>query len=99
MKLPLSLVVITRDAEPHIARCIESVPFASDVVVLDSGSKDRTVDIAKSLGARVFVEEFRGFGPQKRRATELAGRDWVLSLDADEALSADAGQTIARMFE
>lgn len=88
---PLSLVVITQNAEVHIARCLKSVPFASDIVVLDSGSEDRTVAIAKSLGARVFEEEWRGYGPQKRRATELAQTDWVLSLDADEALS-DASQ-------
>lgn len=84
---PISLVVITRNAEDHIARCLKSVPFAADVVVLDSGSTDRTVEIARSLGARVFVEEWRGFGPQKRRATELANTDWILNLDADEALS------------
>lgn len=84
---PLSLVVITRNAEEHIARCLRSVPFAADLVVLDSGSTDQTVTIAKNLGARVFVEEWRGFGRQKRRATELAKFDWVLNLDADEALS------------
>lgn len=83
----LSLVVITLNAEKHIADCIRSVPFAHDIVILDSGSTDNTVAIAKNLGARVFVEEWRGFGPQKRRATELAKTDWVLNLDADEALS------------
>lgn len=87
---PLSLIVITRNAEGHIARCLKSVPFAADIVVLDSGSTDRTVEIAKACGARVFVEDWRGFGPQKRRATELARTDWVLSLDADEALSEPA---------
>lgn len=84
---PLSLIVITLNAESHIARCLKSVPFASDVVVLDSGSTDRTVEIAEQLGARVFREGWRGYGPQKRRATELAKNDWILSLDADEALS------------
>ncbi|MGE4133150.1 MAG: glycosyltransferase family 2 protein [Bdellovibrionales bacterium] len=86
----LSLVVITRNAEGHIARCLRSVPFAVDVVVLDNGSTDRTLEIAKELGARTFVEEWRGFGPQKRRATELAKTDWVLNLDADEALSEES---------
>jgi glycosyltransferase involved in cell wall biosynthesis len=83
---PLSLVVITQNAEAHIARCLKSVPFASDIVVVDSGSTDRTLEIAKSLGARVFSEEWRGFGLQKKRATELAKTDLVLNLDADEAL-------------
>jgi glycosyltransferase involved in cell wall biosynthesis len=87
---PISLVVITKNAEEHIARCLKSVPFASDVVVLDSGSTDRTVQVAKEMGARVFSEEWRGFGPQKRRATELAKTDWVLNLDADEALSEES---------
>lgn len=87
---PLSLIVITKNAEEHIARCLKSVPFAADVVVLDSGSTDGTVEIAKQNGARVFVEEWRGFGPQKQRATQLAKTDWILSLDADEALSVES---------
>ncbi len=95
----LSLVVITRNAEAHIARCIRSVPFASDIVVLDSGSEDQTVTIAKNLGARVFIEEWRGFGPQKRRATELAKTDWILSLDADEALSEDSQRELAEFLK
>src|SRR5262245_27649444 len=95
---PLSLIVITRNAESHIARCLKSVPFASDIVVLDSGSEDRTLEIAKGLGARVFNEEWRGFGRQKRRATELAIHSWVLSLDADEALSEDAQREIQNLL-
>lgn len=87
---PISLVVITKNAGDHIARCLKSVPFASDIVVLDSGSTDGTKEIAKAAGARVFDEEWRGFGPQKRRASELAKTDWILSLDADEALSPEA---------
>ncbi len=88
--VPLSLVVITRNAEAHLERCLNSVKFASDIVVLDCGSEDNTVAIAEKHGARVFTEEWRGFGPQKRRATELAKYDWVLNLDADEALSPES---------
>lgn len=95
---PLSLIVITRNAEPHLARCLQSVPMASDIVVLDCGSTDRTQEIAKEHGARVIVEEWRGFGPQKRRATELAKHDWVLSLDADEALSAESQSEIRELL-
>jgi glycosyltransferase involved in cell wall biosynthesis len=87
---PISLTVITLNAESHIARCIKSVPFAGDVVILDSGSKDRTCEIARELGARVFTEEWKGFGLQKRRAAELAQCDWILNLDADEALSEES---------
>jgi glycosyltransferase involved in cell wall biosynthesis len=86
-KLPVSLVIITMNEEESIAKCISSVLWAGDIVVLDSGSEDRTVQIAKDLGARVFVESWKGFGPQKRRAVELSQYDWVLCLDADEALS------------
>lgn len=92
-KLPISLVVITLNEENNIERCLKSVPWASDVVVLDSGSKDKTVDLAKNLGARTFVEDFKGFREQKQRATDLAKFDWIISLDADEALSPElAGQ-------
>lgn len=85
---PISLTVITRNAGAHLERCLKSVPFAADIVVLDCGSEDNTRAIAEKCGARVFTEEWRGFGPQKRRAAELAKCDWVLNLDADEALSA-----------
>ncbi|MBX3022010.1 MAG: glycosyltransferase family 2 protein [Bdellovibrionales bacterium] len=95
---PLSLVVITRNAEAHLDRCLKSVPFASDVVVLDCGSNDRTQEIATANGARVFEEEWRGFGPQKRRATELANTDWVLNLDADEALSPESQEELKRLL-
>src|SRR4051812_24101292 len=95
---PLSLVVISKDAEAHIVRCLKSVPFADDIVVVDSGSTDRTVELAKQCGARVFQEEWRGFGPQKRRATELAKHDSVLSLDVDEALSEDSQKELQALL-
>lgn len=96
-QLPISLVVITLNEEANIERCLKSVSFASDIVVLDSGSTDRTVEIAKQCGARTFVEAFRGYGEQKRRACELANEDWILSLDADEALSPDLAAEIQKL--
>lgn len=93
-KLPLSLCVVTLNEETNIERCIRSVPFASDVVILDSGSKDQTKALAQGLGARIFEEPWKGFGPQKQRAVELALHDWVLCLDADEELSAELAQEI-----
>jgi len=84
---PLSLCVITRDEERNLARCLDSAAFADDVVVLDSGSTDGTVELARARGARVFVEPFRGHVAQKNRAVELAKHAWVLSLDADEEVS------------
>ena len=64
---PISLVVITLNEAQNIERCLKSVPWASDIVVLDSGSTDDTVARAKKLGARVFVESFRGYREQKIR--------------------------------
>ena len=97
-KLPISLVIITLNEEAHIERCIRSVPFVDDVVVVDSFSTDRTVEIAKSCGARVFQEKWRGFGPQKAFAASQAKNPWVISLDADEALSPELGAEIMECF-
>lgn len=97
-KLPISLVVITFNEESNIERCIRSVPFADDVVVVDSFSTDRTVELAQKCGARVFQEKWRGYGPQKAFATEQAQQSWVLSLDADEALSPEAVTEIYAKF-
>lgn len=84
--VPISVVIITKNESENIEACIHSVGFASEVIVLDSGSTDDTQSLAASLGAKVFVEEWRGFGPQKQRAVDLASNDWCLSLDGDEAL-------------
>lgn len=99
MRPRVSLVIITLNEEKNISRCIESVPWADDVVVLDSNSQDGTQKIAQNLGARVFNEEFRGYRAQKERATELAKTDWVLSLDADEALSPELSQEILGILD
>ncbi len=81
----LSLIIITKNEDTHIARCIGSVPAADEIVVVDSGSTDRTAEIARSLGARVIdAPDWPGFGAQKQRALDAATGDWVLSLDADE---------------
>ena len=98
-QIPISLVIITLNEEHNIERCIRSVPFAQDVMVLDSGSSDRTLEIAKKLGARVKVEPWRGYQKQKMRVTALALNDWVLSLDADEALSVEAQKEILVAWE
>ncbi len=87
--LPLTLLVITRNEAANIARCLDSVPFAAEKIVLDSGSSDRTVEIARAHGARVVHQDWLGFGPQRNFATTLASHDWILSLDADEFLSAE----------
>ena len=97
-KLPISLAVITLNEEANIERCIRSVPFVDDVIVVDSYSTDRTKEIAEKCGARVLQEKWRGFGPQKAFATENAKNSWVLSLDADEALSPELAKEILEKF-
>ena len=96
--LPLSLVVITRDAAKDVAECLASVAFAAEAVVVDSGSRDDTVEIARRLGARTFMEPWRGFGPQKNHAVGLAAHDWVLCLDADERATPELERSIRAAF-
>src|SRR5690606_29869546 len=87
--MTLSVIIITKNEAAHIGACIDSVQFADEIVVLDSGSTDDTCDIAAAKGARVFhTEDWPGFGPQKNRALELATCEWVLSVDADERVPA-----------
>ena len=87
--LPLTLVVITRDAGVQLEECLASAAFAAESIVVDSGSRDDTVEIARRLGARVLSHEWIGFGPQKNFAVQQAAHDWVLCLDADERVSAE----------
>ncbi|MEQ1877694.1 MAG: glycosyltransferase family 2 protein, partial [Bdellovibrionia bacterium] len=97
-RAPISLVVITLNEGPNIERCLRSAPWVDDIVVLDSGSTDDTVARARKLGARVFIESFRGYREQKIRATALARHDWVLSLDGDEALSPELAGELQEKF-
>jgi glycosyltransferase involved in cell wall biosynthesis len=92
----ISLTIIAFNEEANIERCIQSVPFASEVIVVDSNSTDKTPEIARRLGAKVFVEAWRGYRDQKNRAVELASNNWILSLDADEALSPEAAAEIQK---
>ena len=87
--MTLSVVIITHNEEANIGRTLESVkPLVCDgqgeVIVVDSGSTDRTAEIAKSFGAKVFAEEWKGYAAQKNSAIAKATGDWILSLDADE---------------
>jgi glycosyltransferase involved in cell wall biosynthesis len=91
---PLSLFVTTFNNADTLARCLDSAAFADDIVVLDSGSSDDTVAIAQARGARIFVEPFKGYGPQKQSALDKTRHDWVLLLDADEELTPRAAQAI-----
>ncbi len=85
--MPLSAVIITHNAAALLEACLQSVAFADEILVVDSGSTDRTVELAQSHGAKVVQKEWLGFGPQKQFAVECAAHDWVLCLDDDERVS------------
>ncbi|MBX9811577.1 MAG: glycosyltransferase family 2 protein [Burkholderiales bacterium] len=96
----VSAIIITKNAERTLPRCLESVAWADEIVVVDSGSTDRTLDICRELGAQVHqTPDWPGYGPQKNRALDLACGDWVLALDADEwvapELRAEIDRTLA----
>lgn len=80
----LSVIVIAKNEEATLARCLSSVQFADEIVVLDSGSDDNTVAIARQYTDKVFCTDWQGYGVQKQRALEKTTGEWVLNLDADE---------------
>lgn len=92
MRPPLSAVVTTFNNAGTLSACLDSLRFCDELIVLDSGSSDASRAIAESRAARVYIEPFRGYGPQKQAAIDKASHDWVLLLDADETLS-DAGRS------
>ncbi len=94
----LSVIVIAKNEADNIRRCLESVKWVDEIIVLDSGSQDETVAIAKEYTHQVFVTDWQGFGVQKQRALELTTGNWVLNLDADEYVNADLRATIQRVI-
>ncbi|MFK5947613.1 MAG: glycosyltransferase family 2 protein [Methylococcales bacterium] len=88
MKKNISVTIICMNEESRIRRCLESVLWADEIVVVDSGSTDKTLDIVAEYTDKIYVnEEWPGFGLQKRLAVEKASNDWVLALDSDEVVS------------
>ena len=99
LRVTLSVVIITYNEEANIGRTLESVmPLVRDgkgeIIIVDSGSTDRTVEIARAFGAKVFVEPWKGYAAQKNSAIEKATGDWILSLDADEEVDASLAEEI-----
>lgn len=93
--MPLSVILITKNEASDIRACLESVAWADEIIVVDSGSTDDTVAICQALGAQVHVfPDWPGFGPQKNRALGYATEDWVFSLDADERVSPELRREI-----
>ena len=93
---PISLIVITYNEAANIARCLDSVGFAAEKIVVDCGSDDDTRTIAAAHGARVVDQPWLGYGAQRNFASGLASHDWILSLDADEALTPELTLALER---
>src|SRR5260370_29851946 len=85
--IKISATIITFNEERNIARAIESLRCCDEIIVVDSGSNDRTIELATNLGARVVDSPFSGYASQKNFASEQAANDWILSIDADESVS------------
>ena len=99
-KKSLSVTVITKNEEDRLPICLDSIcEIADEIIVLDSGSTDRTVEIARQYTDHVFVTDWPGYGKQKQRALAKATCDWVLAIDADEALTPELRREIAAMLE
>ena len=90
----LSAILICKDNESYIQKCIESISWADEIIAVDSGSKDGTVGILKEGGAKVFFREWEGYRKQKEYAMGLASHDWILEIDSDEFLSPELREEI-----
>ncbi|HEV8471887.1 MAG TPA: glycosyltransferase family 2 protein [Methylomirabilota bacterium] len=93
----LSVVLVTKDEEERLRPCLEAVAWADEIVVIDAESSDKTATIAREFTDRVLVRPWPGYAAQKNAAIELATGDWILSLDADEIVSAPLRDEIARV--
>lgn len=92
--MSISVITISKNEADNIRRCLESVKWVDEIIVLDSGSSDGTVDIVKEYTDKVYSTDWQGFGIQKQRALDLAKSEWVLNLDADEYVSEDLRSVI-----
>jgi glycosyltransferase involved in cell wall biosynthesis len=90
--------MITRNEEQRLARCLERLVFATEIIVADSGSTDKTVDVARRFTPNVVQVPWRGFGPTKQSALERATGDWVLSLDADEVVDDELARSLSEVL-
>lgn len=93
-RLPLSVTIITLNEESNIRDALASVSFAEEVILVDSGSTDRTLSIAKEMGAKVFSHPWQGYGHQKNFAQAQAQNSWVLNIDADERVSPELAERL-----
>jgi glycosyltransferase involved in cell wall biosynthesis len=96
-KIPLSVAIITKNEEENIRSCLQSVTFAGQIVIVDSGSTDSTLEVAAQFGCEVYNEEWRGFGRQKQSAIEKCRHPWILVLDADERIPESTADIIKKI--
>ena len=99
MSIKISVAIITFNESSNIRRCIKSVDFANEIIVVDSLSSDDTCEIAKSLGAKVINQKFLGHIKQKQLAVDSCSNEWILSLDADEELSDELRNEIMELLK
>lgn len=99
MAYPVTVTVITLNASQHIRQCLESVRWADEIVIVDSGSTDGTLTIVREFTDRIVQHDWAGYGPQKQFAVSQAKHDWILSLDADESLSPELAENIRRVLK
>lgn len=98
-RAPISAVVTTLNNAATLEACLASLAWCEEIVLLDSGSDDATGEIAARFGARIWIEPFKGYGPQKQAAVDRATHDWVLLLDADEHLTESGREAIERELQ
>jgi len=96
-KILLSVAIITKNEKENIRQCLQSISFAGQIVIVDSGSTDNTLEIAAEFGCEIYSEAWRGFGPQKQSAIDKCSQPWILVLDADERIPPDTANIIKKI--
>ncbi len=96
----ISAIIITKNEEAILPQCLASLDWVDEIIVVDSGSTDRTVEIAETFGAKVFINaDWPGFGKQKQLAQSHATKDWIIAIDADEVVSDELKQSVLSLLE
>lgn len=93
----ISVIIITKDEEKNISDCLKSVDWADEIIVVDSESTDRTIELAKQFTDKIFIRKWEGYVPQKKYALSLAANEWVLSVDADERITPELKEEILNL--